>query len=127
MICDRPADAVHREHLIVPHGELAAQIILGNARIDIVRRIDVDLALEHMRRRIGRVDVVTSGCEVNLLGSAAGLVGGVVFGGGATLSPCANAAPAQSRSAVPIVVKKRLRCIDKPLWFLIIPVCRAAS
>jgi hypothetical protein len=43
--------------VIVAHVEVIAIVIEGNARFDVVRRIDVELALEDMRRRVRGVDV----------------------------------------------------------------------
>jgi hypothetical protein len=53
----RPADAVHLDRLIVTHREVAAEVVLRDACVDVVRAIDPDLAVEHVRRRIGRVDL----------------------------------------------------------------------
>ena len=52
-----PPMRVHREHVVVAHGELAAKVVLRDASLEVVRGIDVDLAVEHVRRRIGGVDL----------------------------------------------------------------------
>ena len=57
VIGDRTTDRVHREHMVVAHGEVAAEIIRRNAGVDVVRGVDVDLAVEDVGRRIGGVDL----------------------------------------------------------------------
>jgi mono/diheme cytochrome c family protein len=44
---------VHAEHVVVAHGEVAAEIVRRDAGVDVVRGVDVQLAVEHVRRRVG--------------------------------------------------------------------------
>ena len=74
---DRPADAVHRQHLVVLHRVLVAEIIARDSRVEVVRGIDVDLAVEHVRRRIGAVDVDGQRLGQELLRIGAGRLGGL--------------------------------------------------
>src|SRR5580765_5948743 len=43
--------------MVVAHGEVAAEIIRRNAGVDVVRGVDEDLAVEHVRRGVGGVDL----------------------------------------------------------------------
>ena len=44
--------------MVVLHPEMVAVVIEGDARINIVRRIDENLAIEHMGRRVGGIDML---------------------------------------------------------------------
>ena len=44
--------------MIIPHVEMVAIVVFGNARFDVVRRVDVESAIEDIRRRIGHVCAV---------------------------------------------------------------------
>ena len=57
MVGDFAADRVHRQHVVVAHREVAAEIVLRDAGLEVVRRIDVEPPLEDVRRGVGSVDV----------------------------------------------------------------------
>jgi hypothetical protein len=56
VIGDRPTDAFHREHAVIAHGEVAPEVVGGNAALDVVRGVDEDSPTKDMRRWICRVD-----------------------------------------------------------------------
>ena len=58
MVGHRASDRVHRKHVIVAHGEVAAEIVGAHAGVDVVRRIDEDLSVEDVRGWVGGVDVL---------------------------------------------------------------------
>ena len=62
----RASDRVHRKHVIVAHGEMAAEIVGANAGVDVVRRIDEDLAVEDVRGWVGGVEVLDEGLRQEL-------------------------------------------------------------
>src|SRR3982750_1961072 len=47
-----PPAGVERQHLVVLHRVLVAEVVAGDARVEVVRGIDVELAVENVRRRI---------------------------------------------------------------------------
>ena len=57
VVGDLPADAIHREHVIVAHREVAAEIVRLHAGVDVVGRIDEDPAVEDVRRGVGGIDI----------------------------------------------------------------------
>ena len=48
---------VHAQDVVIDHPEMAALVVERRACIDVVRGIDVQPPLEHVRRWIGGVDV----------------------------------------------------------------------
>ena len=56
MVLHGAADAIHREHVVVAHREVAAQVVGRHAGVDVVGRVDVEPSAEHVRRRVGGVD-----------------------------------------------------------------------
>ena len=57
VVGDLAADRVHRQHVVVAHREVAAEVVLRHAGLEVVRGVDVDPALEHVSRRVRGVDV----------------------------------------------------------------------
>ena len=57
VVGDLAADAVHREHVVVAHREVAAEIVRLHAGVDVVGRIDEEAAVEDVRRGVGGVDI----------------------------------------------------------------------
>src|SRR5690554_5480890 len=43
---------VHGENVVVFHGKMASQVVKWDSCIDIVRRVDINLTVEYMSRRI---------------------------------------------------------------------------
>ena len=41
--------------MVIAHVEMVAIVVFGNARLPVVRRVDVELAIEHMGGRVGHV------------------------------------------------------------------------
>ena len=66
MVGHRTSDRVHRKHVIVAHGEVAAEIVGAHAGVDVVRRIDEDLSVEDVRGRVGGVEIPDEGLREEL-------------------------------------------------------------
>ncbi len=55
---DRAPDPLHAEHAIIVHRILVAEIVVGDASVDVVAGIDVELAVEDVRGWIGEIEVL---------------------------------------------------------------------
>ena len=51
------ADRLQRQHVLVGHVVLVTMVVECNVPFAVVRGVDLDLALEDVRRRVGRADV----------------------------------------------------------------------
>ena len=88
MVSHLTANAVERQNAVVTHGEMVAVVVLRDARLDIMRRVDVDFIVEDVGRWIRSVNTahqrlgqVLFTSRVDLGGRGPGRGGGLLLGG----------------------------------------------
>ncbi len=57
MNSDFTTDAIHGQHVVIFHIKMSSFVILSRVGLDVVRRINVDPAIENVGRRVGGEDM----------------------------------------------------------------------